>query len=291
MPPDPLDTNNEEFDGFDSIDTGDFTQYVEEALALAPDSGEELDSDEYYGLDDTDALKALFDVIIEQYLPAIQQFIQQLFKEGINRDICNMMCSTVEPLLDLTSAIEYWEMHSLVMDVQRQVTMLTINKRSNYNHIKRIKDWYLRFLDELPEEVANRYRDEVSYRRKKVPFLEDLRSIKGVGPKRLERLYLAGLISMDKLLNADAMSVHQVTGLGYKLSKQVISETHKLQARYVAERIERIIESATFLTREVSDLRREEDREVKLAIDKQIAVLHDALERGFCGPKDRPTDE
>ena len=100
-------------------------------------------------------------------------------------------------------------------------------------------DWIPRFATTLSAEHAQRLLDLVRWDGGSAPLMEELHSLRGIGPKRLGRLYAAGLHTVDVVASADPIEVALVTGLPGKLSVNVVDATRQFA---VEERV-RCLES------------------------------------------------
>ena len=58
------------------------------------------------------------------------------------------------------------------------------------------------------------------------PLLAELAEIHGIGPKRLGRLYAAGLFTVDSVAGSDPQDIVAVTGIPEKLAVAVVESTH-----------------------------------------------------------------
>jgi hypothetical protein len=109
-----------------------------------------------------------------------------------------------------------------------------------------LREWVLDFARLLPAEDAQRVTGLVSFDRRALPLLDELAAIRGIGPKRLERLYAAGLFTVEVVSAAEPAEVAAVTGLPLDLARQVVDATLRFAAeqrrRVVSELGERVAE-------------------------------------------------
>ncbi len=59
------------------------------------------------------------------------------------------------------------------------------------------------------------------------PLLDELVKVHGMGPKRLQRLYAAGLFTVDALAMAEPADVAMVTGVPRALAADVVETTRR----------------------------------------------------------------
>jgi|GEM_PF-2810621 len=93
--------------------------------------------------------------------------------------------------------------------------------RGRSRFLDRMRAWLPAFADELGSGGGLRLRSVVDFSADEAPLLDELASMRGMGPRRLARLYCAGLHTVDALSGAEAEEVAQVTGLPRALSSQV----------------------------------------------------------------------
>ena len=106
------------------------------------------------------------------------------------------------------------------------------------------------------------------YQDRSLPLLEELANLKGIGPKRLERLYCAGLFT-----------IAEVTGLPRKLAEQVVDSTREFAERQrrscVVELHQRVQEFHAVLPR--LNPANEDDRRMLDLARQTLAELQSAL--------------
>lgn len=96
--------------------------------------------------------------------------------------------------------------------------------------MRSLSAWVLEFSELLEVQDAERLRGLVSFQSGRLPLLDRLADVRGIGPKRLQRLYCAGLFTVDAVAGATAQDVASVTGLPGSLAERVV-----LAAREFAE--------------------------------------------------------
>lgn len=101
-----------------------------------------------------------------------------------------------------------------------QTTVLGGARRRDF--MRDLSAWVLDFAELLEPEDADRLRALVRFDTDRLPLLDRLAEVRGIGPKRLQRLYCAGLFSVDVVAGATAEDVASVTGLPSRLSARVV---------------------------------------------------------------------
>jgi hypothetical protein len=94
--------------------------------------------------------------------------------------------------------------------------------KSRHRFLSRLRHWLARYADHLGDPDGRRIRALVSYNVAEVPLFSELAAIPGIGPRRLERLFCAGLYAVEVVSAADPVEVAQVTGLPRNLAADVV---------------------------------------------------------------------
>ena len=175
------------------------------------------------------------------------------------------------------------EMDLLVRDWQQR------RPRRRAAFIHALRDSVLSLCRCLEPEDAASLKKLVVYERRSLPLLDELAALPGIGPRRLGRLYSAGLFTVEAVSAADPMEVAQVTGLPRKLAEEVVRAT---RAYADAERRKSLEELRSRATDALSTLRlmRPDLREDRALIELTRSTLGAlqaalaALEVGAAGP-------
>lgn len=144
-------------------------------------------------------------------------------------------------------------------------------RRARTRFLDTLRAWLPRLARALGPEEGNRLRNLTEYDPGAVPLFSELEGIRGMGPKRLQRLYCAGLFTVDALSAADPVEVSQVTGLPRELTTQIVERTRT----FATEHRRRTIASMQQRLGEFARLVQEIDprREPELARLARTAVL------------------
>lgn len=87
---------------------------------------------------------------------------------------------------------------------------------------RKLRDWVMAFADLVGDEAAWKLRRLVVFRKGVHPLISHIREIRGIGDKRLERLYSAGLLTTDSLVDADPSELSQIVGIPTRLARHVV---------------------------------------------------------------------
>jgi hypothetical protein len=91
-----------------------------------------------------------------------------------------------------------------------------------------LRNWLHEFSD-LVGEAAVSAAQVVRYDPEEVPLFQALAQLRGIGAKRLERLYVAGLSNAEAFASATPEEVASVTGLPLGLAESVLVAAHTWQ--------------------------------------------------------------
>lgn len=139
---------------------------------------------------------------------------------------------------------------------------------------KRLRDWTLDFAELVGGEAGDRLRGLVVFNRGAYPLLERLREIRGVGPRRLERLYAAGLATTDALAEADPDELMALIGLPAPLALEVVRVS---RAFAETERRETVL-ALTEMTHEVARILKLAKGDGEEADDSFVAEIQRAID-------------
>lgn len=131
--------------------------------------------------------------------------------------------------------------------------------------MRELSDWVLEFSDLLEPEDADRLRGLVRFDMGSLPLLDRLSSVRGIGPKRLQRLYSAGLFSVDVVAGAEVRDVASVTGLPETLARRVVQAAQEFaeeERRSVARDLKR---RSAQLRQALGELNDDEERQRVIA--------------------------
>lgn len=137
--------------------------------------------------------------------------------------------ATVDNLLRLARSSGHQAQVDLLEDLRATLARIegtTPSTRDGDQARVQLRDWIPAFADTLDGDDAARLRALVEWTPGSVPFLEELKEIHGIGPRRLTRLYSAGLGQLDAVANATPKDLADVTGIPHNLAVEVIRRAH-----------------------------------------------------------------
>lgn len=153
-----------------------------------------------------------------------------------------------------------------------------INSRRRDRALAGLRTWIPRYAATLSAEDEQRLLDLVAWDRHESPLLEELSGLRGIGPKRLGRLYSAGLHTVTVVANADPEDIRSVTGLPRRLSEEVVEATRTFAIEERMRCVQQLRERAARLTELLRSLPVTDDvgaasREALLEVERAMNQL------------------
>lgn len=174
--------------------------------------------------DSTSALRQVADKISAQYGEIIATWSAKVLS-SLEPVATAGVDATVANLLRLARSADSQDQVELLEDLRETLRMIegtTPSSRNGDRARVQLRDWIPAFADTLEGEDAERLRSLVEWTPGSVPFLEELREVHGIGPRRLTRLYSAGLGQLDAVANASPDDVVHVTGIPHSIAVEVV---------------------------------------------------------------------
>ena len=168
--------------------------------------------------------------IAGQFVDLIQAFAGSVFTRRVSATTTDQFSHAVDALHRLAAATGdseqvrlLEEMQGLLLDLQQGGDRARNVDRAG----TRLRAWIPAFSGFLEANDSERLMTMVSYKNQHVPLLAELGNIEGIGKRRLERLYVSGLYTVEAVCAADPSELAAVTGLPLHLSTRVIEATRE----------------------------------------------------------------
>lgn len=189
--------------------------------------------------------------IAGQFVDLIQAFAASVFTHRITPTTTAQFSHAVDALHRLAVATGDEDQARLLEEMQGLLHNLQQrgDRSREVDRIStRLRAWIPSFSGFLEPSDAERLVNMVSYKNQHVPLLAELGNIPGIGKRRLERLYISGLYTVEAVCAADPAELAVVTGLPLQLAERVVEATREYavqqQRRCVLEMRDRARELA-----------------------------------------------
>lgn len=217
--------------------------------------------------------------IAGQYAELIEVFAAGVFTRRPSPGAAARLAAGLDALHRLLFAAAAADAAAAVSELQRDLEAFLARQargRGADRMATRLRAWIPRFAAFLDPAAAARLLDLVSFRRQAIPLFTELGAIPGIGPRRLERLYCAGLYSVDAVYHADPEEVAQVTGLPPELARRVVEATRRFADEEQLRSARELSQRAAQIQRGIASGRL--DPEVLSLAREALAALQAALD-------------
>lgn len=189
-----------------------------------------LEASRWGAIEPSDELGRVSRRIAAQYAEVIASFASNALAGRTSSGSVTQVEEALDALRRLSTAADDPRQRVLLDQLELLLLPATtgrLNSRSRQGALMKLRSWIPRFAETLEAEDAERMARLVEWERGSVPLLDELAGIRGIGPKRLRRLYAAGLHNVGAVADADPQEVAEVTGLPRKLSERVVEATRR----------------------------------------------------------------
>jgi hypothetical protein len=170
-------------------------------------------------------LLAVTNRIASQFVGVLHATASRLFSAKDPRGALQQLTSTLDALRRLAEASRDEAHLALLAEAEDEAARFAAapHGRARDRFLARLRGWLPRYADHLGGDDGDAIRGLVHFDPDAVPLFGELREIPGVGRRRLERLFCAGLWSVEVVSAADPAEVAQVTGLPRALADDVVA--------------------------------------------------------------------
>ena len=186
---------------------------------LEEDDNTELLDDRSVGLDEVSGR------IAGQYAEIIGRFGARAFAGTGTAADMDALKDAVIALRRLSAAVCAHRQVELLDELRSLVEGIAGRRGERRRALSRLQLWIPEFAETLPDDQGKALRELVDYDPGSIPLLDELRNIRGVGRRRLQRLYAAGLFTIESVATASPKDIADVTGIPLGLSEKIIAAT------------------------------------------------------------------
>lgn len=226
----------------------------------------------------SDELGRLSRRIAGQYAPILATFAAEFLHSSAPPESTEAATAALDNLVRLSAATRDTELRAH-LDALRAHIGQPVPRRGTARQraLDDLKERLLAIAACLDSDDGEPLRRVFLARRRATPLLQELADIPGIGPRRLDRLYRAGLFTVEALRGADPTDVASVTGLPARLAEEVVRATRDFATRYrqeCAEDLDAVVEE---LLRQLARAEETERQEIVGRLSQTTGRLRAAL--------------
>lgn len=200
----------------------------------------------------------LFEQLLLPYLDPIAQYVRVFQRNEHSSETVDGFRELLGPVNLLTKSLQVQPVLEIIDEIREILDEPSLRSgHTTYRMIAPFTSLFERLLGAISPEARERYLSQFYYQRNSIPLLEDLRRIRYIGPKRLQRIYAAGLITAEAISRAKPSEIADVTGLPLKLAEQVVIAGSEYHTQQRQRRCQRIGGLASDLREELHNLTRD----------------------------------
>jgi len=223
-------------------------------------------------------LRVLSRQLAGQYVDVLASFISQAFAHVTISATSEQVHSTLHPLLRLADETGDIELGGRLRELKSMLESPPADtQRERTRYLKQLRAWLLSYATCLSGQSGRRLRELVDFGEQQPPLLRALEQIKGIGPRRLDRLYCAGLFTVDRVINADPEEIAQVTGLPIRLAEEVVARTHAFSTQERKRQAQELRRSVLTFTQSLRSLGAYDDPTMLEAAQETLAQLQQLI--------------
>ncbi|MBX2804064.1 MAG: hypothetical protein KTR31_40685 [Myxococcales bacterium] len=208
--------------------------------------------------------------IAGQYVDVLVPFAQEVFRGPPGEAAVTALTEGMAALTRLVSAT-----HD--EDFLRQLEQMpSLIERASCAHpaqrsgfLRDMRSWILGIADLLDETDGQRLRTQFDADAGDAPLLQHLRDLPGMGKRRVQRLYCAGLYTAAALGGADPQDVSAVTGIPVTIARRCVQASQEFADQQRRTLVERLSRDVTRLLAMAQGA--EED------VDEILALVHESI--------------
>lgn len=174
-------------------------------------------------------LQALTRGLAAQYVDVIAAFVSHAFAGHDDASAPRTQTlSALDALIRLSTETGDLEMSGRLALVHSLASAgMPRRKKQRHLFLRELREAVLALAACLTDESARRLRSLVLLEDRSPPLLAELDKLRGIGPRRLERLWCAGLFTIEAVSRAGPDEIAEVTGLPLVLARDVVQVTQR----------------------------------------------------------------
>ncbi|MES2638932.1 MAG: helix-hairpin-helix domain-containing protein [Myxococcota bacterium] len=203
----------------------DLGEYDVDALLFDSATTTADDGEQPFDLSPSSELREVTRRIAAQFLDVLHVTASGLFAGRDPRGSAAQLVTALDALDRLAVAARDDAHRATLAEIHPHARAFAENPagRARHRFLARLRPWLVHYAAHLSESDGARIRQLVAFDIADVPLFAELSAIPGIGPRRLERLFCAGLYAVEVVSAADPAEVAQVTGLPRVLAADVVT--------------------------------------------------------------------
>jgi hypothetical protein len=234
---------------------------------------------------------ALFEHMLIEQLPQVRSFINTIHRGDFNAQTLAGFSGLIEPLIGATQQLGLPDLNEALADLQQLIEDIEdVPHPVPYKLIRPFSLTFEQLIEALSDEVRQEYFADFHYRKDSNELIEEIRRIRNIGPKRIQRLYAAGLTNIKIIEQASAWDIAVTTGIMIELARQIKHVAEEYKHMLVKRRIERVNNGTRDLLEVLQELTYESNmqvlrdafpalKELELAMNKALPGLYQRIQR------------
>lgn len=167
--------------------------------------------------------------LVAQYVDVIAAYVSHAFARPDDAAAPrSQTLAALDSLIRLSSETGDHELSERLALVRRLASEgMPRGKKARGQFLRALREAVLTLAACLEDASAQRLRSLVLLEESSAPLLAELEKLRGIGPRRLERLYCAGLFTIEAVSRSTPEEIAEVTGLPQLLAREVVLATQR----------------------------------------------------------------
>ena len=173
----------------------------------------------------SDAVRTLSRALIAQQVEVVAKFAAEVLRDPAMAGRTSGLRATVEQLKRLPESVGDDEFAAQFRALEEIIDGLA-SPADRHRRLSKLRRWVTEFATIIGGDEGARMRRIVEFERGSYPLLDHLRVVRGVGQRRLESLYAAGLTTAQQLANAAPDDLVSMFGFPPAVAERVVAASH-----------------------------------------------------------------
>lgn len=227
----------------------------------------------------TQELRTLFEDILLEYIPNIRSCVNKIFRGDNSKSTVDTFLGVITPLKEAAETLNLHDILRLLKRFERDANYIRGKRMSlSYKYIRPFSDTYEQLILCLSPAMQQKYFSDTRFHTTQNPLFDKLQGIRGIGHRRLHRIFKAGLMDIEPLERATPEEIHSVTGIGLKLAKKVkrVARIHRRQVQQ--ETVGRVVQNALNLKADLQEALDTDNAKLLAATQSAVDELRNWLD-------------